>query len=311
MNPGNNNGGSIYRGNGNNTNQYNPNGYNPNGYNPNENNMNNPNGYNSNGYNPNGYNPNTNNPNVNNTGNAYGNNPNGYNPNGYNPNGYNPNGNNPNGYNPNVNNPNRNNMSNADIINSFFGIKPDSPPPTGAFVDGKFVDDYEWDRIPKDQPRTKNIDPEATIKMGLIFLFIGVISLLIGVLYGKTTSKYKTECTGLTEGVIVEVVSSNKKGYDTRHTRYTPYVEYTVKSKTYTHRCINPGSRGMFHVGDKMMVHYDPSDPENCYVDRERVGLNIGSKGMIIIGSLIIIGAIFLFALAYRDRQREYRRYGV
>ncbi len=299
MNPGNNNGGSIYRGNGNNTNQYNQN----------PNNMNNPNGYN-----PNGYNPNTNNPNVNNTGNAYGNNPNGYNPNGYNPNVNNPNnayGNNPNGYNPNANNPNRNNMSNADIINSFFGIKPDSPPPTGAFVDGKFVDDYEWDRIPKDQPRAKNIDPEATIKMGLIFLFIGVISLLIGVLYGKTTSKYKTECTGLTEGVIVEVVSSNKKGYDTRRTMYTPYVEYTVKSQTYTHKVRNPARKGMFHVGDKMMVHYDPSDPENCYVDRERVGLNIGSKGMIIIGSLIIIGAIFLFALAYRDRQREYRRYGV
>ena len=299
MNPGNNNGGSIYRGNGNNTNQYNKN----------PNNMNNPNGYN-----PNGYNPNTNNSNVNNTGNAYGNNPNGYNPNGYNPNVNNPNnayGNNPNGYNPNANNPNRNNMSNADIINSFFGIKPDSPPPTGAFVDGKFVDDYEWDRIPKDQPRAKNIDPEATIKMGLIFLFIGVISLLIGVLYGKTTSKYKTECTGLTEGVIVEVVSSNKKGYDTRRTMYTPYVEYTVKSQTYTHKVRNPARKGMFHVGDKMMVHYDPSDPENCYVDRERVGLNIGSKGMIIIGSLIIIGAIFLFALAYRDRQREYRRYGV
>ena len=299
MNPGNNNGGSIYRGNGNNTNQYNQN----------PNNMNNPNGYN-----PNGYNPNTNNPNVNNTGNAYGNNPNGYNPNGYNPNVNNPNnayGNNPNGYNPNANNPNRNNMSNADIVNSFFGIKPDSPPPTGAFVDGKFVDDYEWDRIPKDQPRAKNIDPEATIKMGLIFLFIGVISLLIGVLYGKTTSKYKTECTGLTEGVIVEVVSSNKKGYDTRRTMYTPYVEYTVKSQTYTHKVRNPARKGMFHVGDKMMVHYDPSDPENCYVDRERVGLNIGSKGMIIIGSLIIIGAIFLFALAYRDRQREYRRYGV
>ena len=202
-------------------------------------------------------------------------------------------------------------MSNADIVNSFFGIKPDSPPPTGAFVDGKFVDDYEWDRIPKDQPRAKNIDPEATIKMGLIFLFIGVISLLIGVLYGKTTSKYKTECTGLTEGVIVEVVSSNKKGYDTRRTMYTPYVEYTVKSQTYTHKVRNPARKGMFHVGDKMMVHYDPSDPENCYVDRERVGLNIGSKGMIIIGSLIIIGAIFLFALAYRDRQREYRRYGV
>lgn len=309
MNPGNNNGGSIYRGNGNNTNQYNQN----------PNNMNNPNGYNPNGYNPNGYNPNTNNPNVNNTGNAYGNNPNGYNPNGYNPNvnnpnnayGNNPNGYNPNGYNPNANNPNRNNMSNADIVNSFFGIKPDSPPPTGAFVDGKFVDDYEWDRIPKDQPRAKNIDPEATIKMGLIFLFIGVISLLIGVLYGKTTSKYKTECTGLTEGVIVEVVSSNKKGYDTRRTMYTPYVEYTVKSQTYTHKVRNPARKGMFHVGDKMMVHYDPSDPENCYVDRERVGLNIGSKGMIIIGSLIIIGAIFLFALAYRDRQREYRRYGV
>lgn len=286
MNPGNNNGGSIYRGNGNNTNQYNQN----------PNNMNNPNGYNPNGYNPNGYNPNGYNPNVNNPNNAYGNNPNGYNPN---------------GYNPNANNPNRNNMSNADIVNSFFGIKPDSPPPPGAFVDGKFVDDYEWDRIPKDQPRAKNIDPEATIKMGLIFLFIGVISLLIGVLYGKTTSKYKTECTGLTEGVIVEVVSSNKKGYDTRRTMYTPYVEYTVKSQTYTHKVRNPARKGMFHVGDKMMVHYDPSDPENCYVDRERVGLNIGSKGMIIIGSLIIIGAIFLFALAYRDRQREYRRYGV
>ena len=286
MNPGNNNGGSIYRGNGNNTNQYNQN----------PNTMNNPNGYNPNGYNPNGYNPNRYNPNVNNPNNAYGNNPNGYNPN---------------GYNPNANNPNRNNMSNADIVNSFFGIKPDSPPPPGAFVDGKFVDDYEWDRIPKDQPRAKNIDPEATIKMGLIFLFIGVISLLIGVLYGKTTSKYKTECTGLTEGVIVEVVSSNKKGYDTRRTMYTPYLEYTVKSQTYTHKVRNPARKGMFHVGDKMMVHYDPSDPENCYVDRERVGLNIGSKGMIIIGSLIIIGAIFLFALAYRDRQREYRRYGV
>ena len=107
------------------------------------------------------------------------------------------------------------------------------------------------------------------------------------------------------------MVSSNKKGYDTRRTMYTPYVEYTVKSQTYTHKVRNPARKGMFHVGDKMMVHYDPSDPENCYVDRERVGLNIGSKGMIIIGSLIIIGAIFLFALAYRDRQREYRRYGV
>ena len=309
MNPGNNNGGSIYRGNGNNTN-----GYNPNGYNPNLNNMNNPNGYNTNGYNPNGYNPNGYNPNANNMGN-----PNGYNPNGYNPNVNNAGNayaNNPNGYNPNPNNTNgfnfnKNNLNNAEIVNSFFGIKPDSPPPTGAFVDGKFVDNYEWDRMPKDQPRAKNIDPEATIKMGLIFLFIGVISLLIGVLYGKTTSKYKTECTGLTEGVIVDVVSSNKKGYDTRRTMYTPYVEYTVKSQTYTHKVINPARKGMFHVGDKMMVHYDPSDPENCYVDRERVGLNIGSKGMIIIGSLIIIGAIVLFALAYRDRQREYRRYGV
>ena len=199
--------------------------------------------------------------------------------------------------------------------NSIYGSNPNGNQkqqynPNGSFVDGRFVNDYDMGRAPKKQTGPR-YDAEATAKVGVVILVMAAIMFLLGIGFGKTVGGYKKDCTEITEGVIVDVVSGNKKGYHTRRTRYTPYVEYTVKSKTYTHKVTNPGTRNLFHVGDKMMVHYDPADPNNSYVDRESKGLNGASVMMNILGSLTLLCGLYLLIFANKKKQDEYKRYGV
>ena len=141
-------------------------------------------------------------------------------------------------------------------------------------------------------------DPRSINKLGIGFLIFGIILVLLGILMSFSTRTSKKECTETTKGVIVEIISSNKKGNVTRRTTFYPVVEYTVNSKTYRHKVTNPGHRNMFEEGDTMEIHYDPQSPDNAYVDREtnqQSGLGVL---LFIMAGLMFVGAIMIFIKA-------------
>lgn len=141
-------------------------------------------------------------------------------------------------------------------------------------------------------------DPRQINKVGMGLLIFGIFLFLFGIFMSFGSHKSKDECTATTKGVIVEIISSNKKGNVTRRTTFYPIVEYTVNSKTYRHKVTNPGHRNMFKEGDTMEIHYDPQNPDNAYVDREtnqQSGLGVL---LFIMAGLMFVGAIIVFIKA-------------
>ena len=147
----------------------------------------------------------------------------------------------------------------------------------------------------------KNNHKNANV-IACIFLVIGIISTLLGIAFSKDMDNYHEKCTATTKAVVIDMKSSNKKGIETRRTTYTATVEYTVGSKTYTHRVQNPGKKDIYDIGEMIEIHYDPENPETAYVEREEAGHNIASVGMTVCGIFIILSVIIIFAAGRRSK---------
>lgn len=88
---------------------------------------------------------------------------------------------------------------------------------------------------------------------GKILILVSLLMLGIGAFLGYTSYSF------MNSGVKTEArVKSIIKG----HRRITPVFEYTVKGKTYE---FEDGSTdyGSYEIGDKEVIYYSPSDPEN------------------------------------------------
>ncbi len=97
--------------------------------------------------------------------------------------------------------------------------------------------------------------------IGAIFIFIGVLFLVIGIFIASSNIAFKNRAIEQTA-----YISDIRKEYDgtlsesRRHRSYKAYVKYYVDDKEYEER-LDYYSGGM-RVGDKVKIYYDPDHPD-------------------------------------------------
>lgn len=151
---------------------------------------------------------------------------------------------------------------------------------------------------------TRKLRNAQNISMwGAVFLFWGILIAVFAFVISYHEKAHFERCTDYSNGVIVEIICSNKKGYETRHTTYRPIVEYSVGDQTYKHRVTNAGKKSLFNLGDSMEVYYNPQNPEESYVEREVAQYKMNA---VIYGcaAVTIIGAILLFVRSHQVKKQ-------
>lgn len=130
------------------------------------------------------------------------------------------------------------------------------------------------------------------MKTFFIYLLVGVILALLGILDIKMGTRKKKRCTASAEARIVEVQSEeDSAGSENTHKKYsyTPIYEFTVNGAVirksggiYSH------NKKAFRVGDTARVMYDPADPETFLVNGKS-GVKSFGIGLLLFGILIIV----------------------
>lgn len=128
--------------------------------------------------------------------------------------------------------------------------------------------------------------------IGILFLIIGVIVLISGILKKKN-------CTEIVMGKVVDISREEETDYNHRNEAgyhyhsgknisLYPIFEYIVGENTYVKKSNSSSSR--FHIGQDVPIHYNPNNPDEYYAN--------GIYTSFILGAIIIIIGIIAFIFA-------------
>lgn len=124
---------------------------------------------------------------------------------------------------------------------------------------------------------------------GLMFIAIGVVMIIIGLIWMKKIKDHKSSCTSSCEGIVARIDKQiqHDDGKDTM--MYTPVFTYSVNGNTYTNSTPGSSSYCKHKTGDKVKVFYNPDDPNKFYVK--------GDGHAIIAGAFLFMGIVFVVAV--------------
>ena len=135
-----------------------------------------------------------------------------------------------------------------------------------------------------------------SIAVGIIFTIVGILAFVTGLLK-------KLHCTEITIGKVVDISRdleinhyyngnsiNNSNQYDRyrggREINLYPIFEYTVGENTYVKK--SSSSSNQYHIGQDVTIHYNPSNPDQYYVN----GIYVSMIAGIIFGIVGIVIAI-------------------
>lgn len=153
---------------------------------------------------------------------------------------------------------------------------------------------YKWDR------RYREAGPETRkvfLLIGSIFIIIGAIMLIVGIVMMNNTKKKTEACTGEAKATVVrldEAHSEDSEGYS--KTTYAPVVEYSVGGETYTGMSPVHTSPCKYTVGQTVIVHYDPADPNVMIIEGDNSSKFLSIFFMAMGGFFAAMGLLFEIA---------------
>ena len=120
--------------------------------------------------------------------------------------------------------------------------------------------------------------------VGGIFVGIGVLILVIGVIVTHFMQQSYDACSETTTAVVID----NIRHDDT----YAPVFAYTVDGKDYEEKSSYSTYPAKYDIGDKVELHYEPSKPSNFYVDKS---INL-VRGILfgLGGFFVVFGTVFV-----------------
>ncbi len=140
----------------------------------------------------------------------------------------------------------------------------------------------------------------------IIFLIVGIIFALIGVFTLLSAKGRKERCTSTTTGKVTEIVKDVSRVHSTRNNRnygsgtnvrvgnvnigignapygntgyrtvFYPVIEYQVKDIQYVKKSSTGSSSPSYGIGQELEVHYNPNDPNEFYIGKEKSSMAIG-----------------------------------
>lgn len=152
----------------------------------------------------------------------------------------------------------------------------------------------------------------------IVFIVMGVIFAVIGVIIMLTTHGKKVRCTSVTNAKVVDIVKSVTKDYSSRRnyarkgvtisignenfsnnshlhtyntTTFYPLFEYTVNGVKYVRKSSMGSSSPRYGIGEEIEIHYNASNPNEFYTGKGNASMMIGMI-FTIFGILLI--AIYL-----------------
>ena len=126
--------------------------------------------------------------------------------------------------------------------------------------------------------------------LGFVVYFFAMLVLAVaavGLIGGR---KQKKRCLGKTTGVVSRVREEVQIRGKHKTKVYMPEFQYEVYDKTYKQKAPFTSMKKEYQIGQEIVIHYDPKDPDIYYVGEE---LKISARGGIVC-LLIALALIFL-----------------
>lgn len=152
----------------------------------------------------------------------------------------------------------------------------------------------------------------------IVFIVIGVIFAVIGVIIMLTTHGKKVRCTSVTNAKVVDIIRNVTKDYSSHRnnvgngitinignesfnnnshlrayntTTFYPLLEYTIDGTKYVRKSNIGSSSPKYTIGEEIEIHYNASNPNEFYTGKGNASMMVGMI-FTIIGILFI--AIYL-----------------
>ena len=122
--------------------------------------------------------------------------------------------------------------------------------------------------------------------LGFCVYFFAVLVMAVaavGLLGGR---KQKKRCLGVTEGVVSRVREEVQVRGKRKTTVYNPEFRYEVYDKTFTQKAPFTSMKKEYQMGQEIVIHYDPKDPNVYYVGEE---LKISARGGFVCGVIALL----------------------
>lgn len=135
------------------------------------------------------------------------------------------------------------------------------------------------------RPVTNSNDASLVFKiLGCVFMGIGVLLIAICLLVSHFLNEKYDRCTETTTGIVINNVSNGEGAY-------APVFKYEVDGKEYEDKSSLSTDPPKYEVGDEIEVHYNPDKPEEYYVDKVLIVVQIVLYA--IGGFFFIFGLVF------------------
>lgn len=124
----------------------------------------------------------------------------------------------------------------------------------------------------------------------LIVIGIGVLLIICGFTWLKKIKGKKLICTSSCEGEIAGISKSIKSDEAGDTMMYSPVFNYNVEGVSYTKESTISSSRCKYNKGDKIMVFYNPQNPDQYYVKGNNSNIFMAVVVLFVGIVMIIIG---------------------
>lgn len=140
-------------------------------------------------------------------------------------------------------------------------------------------------------------DPTAIIGLaaGGIFLLVGLLFLVIGLVLRSSKQKKAKRCTAIAQGTVVDIVAhANRSSAPT----FSPLYAYEVGGLQYFHSPSVSSTIINYAIGEPVTVYYNPHDPHECRLEKDTASKALTLIFICLGGGLAVLGAILMIALA-------------
>ena len=135
---------------------------------------------------------------------------------------------------------------------------------------------------------------KASILAGVLFLIVGFVFVIAGIIVLKQDDGLKQRCTEQTLGTVVEVVCEGDYSTTDNAYRYAyfPVVEYQVGDRTISQRSKSGQDPPKYKVGQQVEIYYNPNNVEEFIIKGDSTPKYLGI-GVIVLGSLALAFGVF------------------
>ena len=128
------------------------------------------------------------------------------------------------------------------------------------------------------------------------FLFLGLIFLLIGLVFKKSSEEKRIKCTEKTTAKIKDIKSDYFGDALNEHSyvSYFPVIEYNIENKNYVRKYDVGFKKNTYEIGDEVEILYNPEEPNEFYFAGDKTSAKIGELFPVLGGGFLTLGVIIL-----------------